>query len=39
MYKAQGPKWRKRDSQKELAPVGSRNVDTDACVSVLSQPF
>jgi len=23
MYKAQGPKWRKRDRQKELALVGS----------------
>jgi hypothetical protein len=28
MYKAQGPKWHKSDRQKDLLPVGLRNVDT-----------
>jgi hypothetical protein len=30
MYKAQGPKWHKRDRQKDLVPVGLRNVDTES---------
>jgi len=30
MYKAVGPKWHKRDRQKNLVPVGLRNVDTQA---------
>src|SRR5215813_839121 len=30
MYKAQGPKWHKRDRQKSLVPVDLRNVDTES---------
>ena len=30
MYKAQGPKWHKRDRQKDLVPTGLRNVDTES---------
>ena|SRR5215510_1522235 len=30
MYKAQGPKWRQRDRQKDLVPVGLRNVSTES---------
>lgn len=30
MYKAQGPKWHKSDRQKDLVPVGLRNVDTES---------
>src|ERR1051326_1974539 len=30
MYQAQGPKWHKRDRQKDLVPVGLRNVDTES---------
>jgi hypothetical protein len=30
MYKAQGPKWHKSDRQKEIVPVGLRNVDTES---------
>jgi hypothetical protein len=30
MYKAQGPKWHKGDPQKDLVPVGLRNVDTES---------
>jgi hypothetical protein len=30
MYKAQGPKWHKGDRQKELVPVGLRNVDIES---------
>jgi hypothetical protein len=30
MYKAQGPRWHKRDRQNGLVPVGLRNVDTDS---------
>jgi len=30
MYKAQGPKWHKGDRQKDLVPVGLRNVDTQS---------
>jgi hypothetical protein len=30
MYKAQGPKWHKRDREKDLVPVGLRNVDTES---------
>jgi hypothetical protein len=30
MYKAQGPKWHKRDREKNLVPVGLRNVDTES---------
>ena len=30
MYKAQGPKWHKGDRQKDLVPVGLRNVDTES---------
>lgn len=29
-YKAQGPKWHKRHRQKDLVPVGLRNVDTES---------
>ena len=34
MYKAKGPKWHKSDRQKDLVPVGLRNVDTDVLASV-----
>src|SRR5262249_58620473 len=30
MYKAQGPKWRPRDRQKDLVPVGLPNVSTES---------
>ncbi len=30
MYKAQGPKWHKSDREKDLVPVGLRNVDTES---------
>jgi hypothetical protein len=30
MYKAQGPKWHKGDREKDLVPVGLRNVDTES---------
>jgi hypothetical protein len=30
MYKAQGPKWHKSDRQKDIVPVGLRNVDTES---------
>jgi hypothetical protein len=30
MYKAQGPRWHKRDRQKSLVPEGLRNVDTES---------
>src|SRR5262249_30870492 len=30
MYKAQRPKWHKRDRQKDLVPVDLRNVDTES---------
>lgn len=30
MYKAQGPRWHKKDRQQGLVPVGLRNVDTQA---------
>lgn len=30
MYEAQGPKWHKSDRQKEIVPVGLRNVDTES---------
>jgi hypothetical protein len=30
MYEAQGPKWHKRDREKDLVPVGLRNVDTES---------
>src|SRR5262249_57774878 len=30
MYNAQGPKWHKSDRQKDIAPVGLRNVDTES---------
>lgn len=30
MYKAQGPKWHKSDRQKDLVPMGLRNVDTES---------
>jgi len=30
MYQAQGPKWHKRDREKNRVPVGLRNVDTQA---------
>ena len=30
MYKAQGPKWHKRDRLKDLVPAGLRNVDTES---------
>src|SRR5262249_11075557 len=29
-YQAQGPKWHKRDRQKDLLPGGLRNVDTES---------
>ncbi len=30
MYKAQGPKWHKSDREKDIVPVGLRNVDTES---------
>jgi hypothetical protein len=30
MYKAQGPRWHKKDREKELIPLGLRNVDTES---------
>lgn len=30
MYKAQGPRWHKKDREKELLPLGLRNVDTES---------
>jgi hypothetical protein len=30
MYQARGPKWHKSDRQKDLVPVGLRNVDTES---------
>jgi hypothetical protein len=30
MYKAQGPRWHKKDRQKSLVPEGLRNVDTES---------
>jgi len=30
MYKAQGPAWHKSDREKDLVPVGLRNVDTES---------
>src|SRR5262249_5918932 len=30
MYKAQGPKWHKRDRQKDIVPAGLRNVDAES---------
>jgi hypothetical protein len=30
MYKAQGPRWHKNDREKELIPLGLRNVDTES---------
>lgn len=30
MYQALGPKWHKRDREKDLVPIGLRNVDTES---------
>jgi len=30
MYKAQGPRWHKKDREQDLIPVGLRNVDTES---------
>ncbi len=30
MYKAQGPRWHQKDREKELLPLGLRNVDTES---------
>jgi len=30
MYQAQGPKWHRRDRQKNVVPMGLRNVDTES---------